>query len=117
MVAYRIRAIPGCETAITQKELAHVLGLSARRLRQLGGLLPRLPSGRYPIPDAVRSYVRYREQVVLRRTRHRAAITAAREAQARLWTAQARSIELEIDARERELLRDRIQRRFQGLQR
>ena len=48
-------------TEVNSTELAVILGLTSRRIRQLGqdGIIATNSPGRYPLPDSVQNYIRF----------------------------------------------------------
>jgi phage terminase Nu1 subunit (DNA packaging protein) len=75
---------------VNQKELAELLGLSARQIRNLDGM-PRDGDG-YPVPEAVRWFVSYREAIA----QTKVAPSSLEESEKRLADAQAAMAELKL---------------------
>jgi len=97
-------------------ELAQLLGISARTVRELAAreIIPRGERGQYPLAEGVAAYCRHlREQAAGRADAEGTDLVAER---AKLAAAQRRRIELQIEAEERRLVNaDQVKARFIGM--
>lgn len=102
----------GLPDTLSNAELARLLGLSSDRVAALGGsgVLPKAGRGRYPVPDAVRAYVRYIKEHPEGRPKSTGGLEAEKT---RLTRAQADVAELKAAAARGDLLpAEEAQRRW-----
>lgn len=84
--------------------LAELVGLTARRIRQLAreGVLPKVARGRYPVAECIQAYIGYWQQRAERSSNGGG--PGWKEARARKTTVEVEIKELELAERRRELV-------------